>query len=124
MNPPTVDVLFLLEGTYPYVRGGVSSWIHEIIKASTDLTFGIMFIGASPEETNVMHYQLPENVVYLETCFLSQSLQPHIHKSARSDANTFEVMEAFHHQMHEAHPDGVAPDTCHGSTGCSGRAIN
>lgn len=111
MNPPTVDVLFLLEGTYPYVRGGVSSWIHEIIKASTDLTFGIMFIGASPEQTDVMHYQLPDNVVYLETCFLSQSLQPHTHKSARGDANTFAVMEAFHHQMQEAHPDGIDPDT-------------
>ena len=25
---PTADICLLLEGTWPYVRGGVSRWIH------------------------------------------------------------------------------------------------
>ena len=30
-RPPVADVGLLLEGTYPYVSGGVSSWVHQII---------------------------------------------------------------------------------------------
>jgi hypothetical protein len=31
------DVCMLLEGTYPYVRGGVSSWVHHILTGLSDL---------------------------------------------------------------------------------------
>ncbi len=27
-----VDVMLLLEGTFPYVSGGVSSWVNQIIR--------------------------------------------------------------------------------------------
>src|SRR5690606_14206749 len=30
-DTPGVDVCLLLEGTWPYVRGGVSSWINQLI---------------------------------------------------------------------------------------------
>ena len=35
---PIADVGLLLEGTYPYVSGGVSSWVHQIINGFPDLT--------------------------------------------------------------------------------------
>ena len=41
----TADICLLLEGTWPYVRGGVSSWIHQMILGLPDLTFSVMFIG-------------------------------------------------------------------------------
>ena len=31
LPPKSLDVLFLLEGTYPYVRGGVSSWVNRLL---------------------------------------------------------------------------------------------
>ena len=41
-----VDVMLFSEGTYPYVRGGVSAWLLQLIKGLPDYTFGVCFIGA------------------------------------------------------------------------------
>jgi polysaccharide biosynthesis protein PelF len=61
------DVVLVLEGTYPFVLGGVSSWVHRIINQMPDLKFGIVhiaprvgFYGAKPA------YKLPPNVVFVE----------------------------------------------------------
>ncbi|HCO91849.1 MAG TPA: hypothetical protein DIT40_12840, partial [Alphaproteobacteria bacterium] len=32
------DVCLLLEGTYPYVTGGVSNWVHDVIGMQSDKT--------------------------------------------------------------------------------------
>jgi polysaccharide biosynthesis protein PelF len=70
--PPggSADVGLLLEGTYPYVSGGVSSWVHEIITGLPELTFGAIFLGASPETYGEIRYELPPNLVHLETHYL------------------------------------------------------
>ena len=36
------DVCLLLEGTYPYVSGGVSSWVHDIIGGLPEVSFHIV----------------------------------------------------------------------------------
>jgi hypothetical protein len=33
------DVCIILEGAYPFIAGGVSSWTHDLIRANSDLTF-------------------------------------------------------------------------------------
>jgi len=38
----------LLEGTYPYVAGGVSSWVHQIIRAFPEYRFALAFLGSTP----------------------------------------------------------------------------
>ena len=60
------DVGLLLEGTYPYVSGGVSAWVHELISGFPDLTFGVCFLGATPEMYGDLKYRLPENLVHVE----------------------------------------------------------
>ena len=40
-----VDVMLLLEGPFPYVSGGVSSWVNQIIRGFPDLTFGAVFLA-------------------------------------------------------------------------------
>ncbi len=57
-----VDVCLVLEGTYPYVRGGVSSWTHEFILNHPNLTFHLVTITAPPYTTRSW-YQLPSNVL-------------------------------------------------------------
>jgi polysaccharide biosynthesis protein PelF len=64
------DVGLLLEGTYPYVSGGVSNWVHEIITGLPELTFGAVFLGASPETYGPIRYRLPPNLVHVETHYL------------------------------------------------------
>lgn len=43
------DVTFLLEGTFPMVRGGVSSWVNQLIRGLPDLRFALIFVGGAPE---------------------------------------------------------------------------
>lgn len=67
------DVGLLLEGTFPYVSGGVSSWVNQIIRGFPELTFAICFIGSRAEDYGDMRYQLPDNVVHLEVHYLHDS---------------------------------------------------
>jgi len=67
------DVLMLLEGTYPYVRGGVSSWIHQIIRGMPEYTFELLFIGGARRHYQEMRYELPENVRGLTCHYLEDA---------------------------------------------------
>lgn len=69
-----VDVLLLLEGTFPYVAGGVSSWVNQIIRGFPDLRFGAIFIGSRPQDYGDMRYALPDNLVHLEVTYLYDNL--------------------------------------------------
>ena len=65
-----VDICLLLEGTYPYVRGGVSSWLHQIISGLPEYRFHIVFLGGTPEFYGAPVYQLPDNVIGFEAHYL------------------------------------------------------
>ena len=75
MNEPAyvADVGLLLEGTYPYVSGGVSSWVHQIITGFPDLTFAICFIGSRKQDYGEKKFKLPPNVTHLEEHYLQGS---------------------------------------------------
>jgi len=64
------DIALLLEGTYPYVRGGVSSWVHQIITALPEIRFAVVFIGSEPSMYGPAQYQFPGNVTHVETHYL------------------------------------------------------
>ncbi len=63
-----VDVLLLLEGTFPFIRGGVSSWVDQIIRGFPELKFGGIFLGSQRKDYGPPRYELPDNLVHLE-CF-------------------------------------------------------
>jgi glycosyltransferase involved in cell wall biosynthesis len=65
-----VDIMIYAEGTYPYIRGGVSSWIHQIITNLSQYKFGICFIGSRKEDYETIRYELPDNLVHLETHYM------------------------------------------------------
>ena len=56
-------ICVILEGCYPYVTGGVSSWIHQYIQAMPQHEFVIWAIGASSEIKGKFKYNIPYNVV-------------------------------------------------------------
>lgn len=66
-NHDRADIVLILEGTYPFVVGGVSSWVHHLVTRMPQLTFGIVHIapwkngGASKAA-----YEVPPNVVFIE----------------------------------------------------------
>ena len=59
-----VDVCLVLEGTYPYVTGGVSNWAHDLILARPDLTFHLMAL-VPPGPEAALRFKLPPNVLGL-----------------------------------------------------------
>jgi glycosyltransferase involved in cell wall biosynthesis len=65
-----IDVLLLGEGTYPYVRGGVSSWIHDLITGLPEIKFGLVFLGARRQDYSGLKYDLPDNLRHLEAHYL------------------------------------------------------
>ncbi len=73
-SPDTeADVCLLLEGTWPYVRGGVSSWVAQLIENQPETTFSVIFIGARAKDHESARYPIPDNVVHFESHFLLQA---------------------------------------------------
>ena len=62
-SPPAAaetDVCILVEGCYPYVPGGVSSWIDWLMKSQPELTFSVVSLWPRPDGIE-QRYQLPPN---------------------------------------------------------------
>lgn len=38
-----VDIALLLESSYPFILGGVSTWVHQIIENFPQYTFALIF---------------------------------------------------------------------------------
>ena len=90
------DIMLLLEGTFPYVSGGVSSWVNQIIRGFPEYSFGICFLGSRREDYGDMRYQLPANVVHLE-CHYIHDMQDAPKPAAQAgDRATFDTMSEFH----------------------------
>ena len=68
----STDITLLLEGTYPFVSGGASSWVHQVVSGLPDIRFALVFIGGNPESYERIRYELPNNVVHLEEHFLGE----------------------------------------------------
>lgn len=66
----SADIALVLEGTYPYISGGVSSWIDQIIRAHPQYRFAIVFLGSRRSDYGDFKYTLPDNVVHVEEWFL------------------------------------------------------
>jgi len=68
-----VDIMLFSEGTYPYVKGGVSSWVLQLMKGLPEFSFGVCFIGATPYvngEKIQICYEFPANLKHLEVHYL------------------------------------------------------
>ncbi len=65
-----IDVCLLLEGTYPYVAGGVSTWVHQLVSAVKDVRFAIVYIAPHSDPTRRVKYVVPQHVVYLKEIYL------------------------------------------------------
>ncbi|MFM0598326.1 MULTISPECIES: GT4 family glycosyltransferase PelF [Paraburkholderia] len=93
----SADIALLLEGTFPYVSGGVSSWVNQIIRAFPEYTFALCFLGSRPQDYPKMSYALPDNVVHLENHYLYDFAPPPMIRRQAGDPAAF--MQAG--QMHE-----------------------
>ncbi|MDC7238404.1 MAG: GT4 family glycosyltransferase PelF [Sphaerochaetaceae bacterium] len=70
-----MTICMIAEGSYPYVAGGVSSWINQIILAFPEHTFKVVSIMPSSRESVKYKYNIPENVEEIKTIFLDDFLK-------------------------------------------------
>lgn len=64
------DVCLILEGTYPYVAGGVSSWVHQLLNAFTDLRFSLLTILPTANYGAEAKYPIPPNVTEMSSVLI------------------------------------------------------
>ncbi len=78
------DVCLFIEGAYPYVTGGVSQWVQDLVTAQHHTTFHIVALVAddTPRE---LRYKPPPNVLSLRNLVL-QHHEPHCPSDHRADA--------------------------------------
>lgn len=65
-----MKICLVAEGCYPYVVGGVSSWIHSIIKSFPNIEFVILTIVANRDQRGKFVYELPDNVTEVYEAYL------------------------------------------------------
>ena len=63
-------ICFIAEGCYPYVVGGVSGWVHSMIRTFPDQEFILLTIIANRELSGRFAYELPENVTEVHELYL------------------------------------------------------
>jgi len=91
------DIALLLEGTFPFVSGGVSSWVNQIICGLPEYTFSLFFLGGNRDYYDGYKYRCPDNVVHLECHYLMESWSEKKPKSIKGNINIYEQVDKMHH---------------------------
>ncbi|TMQ56947.1 MAG: DUF3492 domain-containing protein [Candidatus Eisenbacteria bacterium] len=68
------DVCLVLEGSYPYVKGGVSTWVHDLIGSLPELRFALVHVGPEQGTYTRKLYSLPANVVTFSDMYCREPL--------------------------------------------------
>ena len=92
------DVCLVLEGTYPYVTGGVSSWVHNLIRALPRIRFSLLTILASGQVYREYKYELPSNVTSIANLFIHEhDLSKQMNRG--SSRGVYDLVYDFHQNM-------------------------
>ena len=90
---PPVDVALIAESTYPYLRGGVSAVMHDIVSSHPDVSFGIVHITWDSTGSTTHAYEVPDNVRWVAPLYLSM----------REHSRDFMAMRPRHLRMAAKH---------------------
>ncbi|MGG3887194.1 GT4 family glycosyltransferase PelF [Brevibacillus panacihumi] len=67
-------ICIIAEGSYPYVTGGVSNWIHNLVLEMPQHEFVIYAIGAQSKQRGQFKYEIPPNIIEVKETFLDEYL--------------------------------------------------
>lgn len=97
-------ICFILEGSYPYMKGGVSNWVHEFIEENPQDEFVLWTISDLESRKGKFKYNLPKNVVSVQETFLETGLKARVNKFANPKFKP-EEKEALRELIHCGKPD-------------------
>jgi len=95
----SVDVMLFSEGTYPYVKGGVSSWVLQLIEGLPEYSFGVCFIGAQEivdGKKMEISYKFPDNLKHLEVHYLFDKDDNNVPKRIEGSKAGFETVKELY----------------------------
>lgn len=89
------DVCLILEGTYPYIVGGVSSCAHQLIEKTPQIDYTLFYIGTKRSQRGNVKYKLPKNIESIHEVFLfdDDMVQNHEPSSLNLTPNEIEILE-------------------------------
>ena len=100
------DICLMLEGTYPYVPGGVSSWVHGLVQALPDRRFTLLHISPSEGAYGAPCYQMPDNIHGLTEVFCHiRKPPPPAADAGKVDAGHARLLRALERLHLEDHVD-------------------
>jgi glycosyltransferase involved in cell wall biosynthesis len=99
-----VDVAIVMESTYPYLKGGVSAVVHDIVTHNPDLSYGIIHITWDSDSPMTDLYGMPANVRWVRTVFLSmeEHRRNFLSVSAKDLGMTARQREELSHRLFDA----------------------
>lgn len=66
-----MNVAMFAEGCYPYVVGGVSSWVQMLLEASPEIDFTLYTLLPDRDQSMDFRYRIPDNVVEIRESYLN-----------------------------------------------------
>ncbi len=63
----------MCEGSYPYVTGGVSSWIQMLVTSLKDIEFCVTSIVVDRAHGGLFKYKMPSNLTSIHECYLQDA---------------------------------------------------
>lgn len=102
-QPP--DVCLILEGSYPYVFGGVSGWTQSLIRSQPDLSFGVIAITTPDHGPSL--YDPPENRREVCDIRLGENIAGPRDRRLDDPAASLHLAQALERLIAEATPDAL-----------------
>jgi glycosyltransferase involved in cell wall biosynthesis len=100
-----IRVCIVLEGSYPFITGGVSAWVHDLINNLPEIDFCLFTI--SPDDKQTLHYELPANIVEHVDVVLSDTKPPKHMPKIEKD-KLLQMMEGLHTRMYSGDAPNLA----------------
>ncbi|MBT5855702.1 GT4 family glycosyltransferase PelF [bacterium] len=94
------DVCLVLEGTYPYVTGGVSSWVHHYIRSLSHVRFALMVILPTRGFYQDYKYDIPNNVDSITEIYIHDSDLSH-QRHINNPIQAFETIKSYYTSLDE-----------------------
>lgn len=88
-------VCLICEGCYPYIPGGVSSWVQMLCTHFSNIEFVIWSIATTKKEMSKISYKMPENVKELRTMYIGEETFKQSHKQIRLMKKEQQTLRAF-----------------------------
>lgn len=92
-----MKVCLIVEGAYPYVNGGVSSWIQQLILSMPEVEFVVQTIAAAPNAGQQFKYKIPPNVSEIQEVYLLDDdyITNRIQRKIRLSGEEYDAFESL-----------------------------